>query len=139
MATLKHHQNQDISHATIPELLSGLVGDAKEIASGHASKMRAEVKDELHELKHFLMKVSIAVGIGVLGAILLAHAFALVLDAIGFPQWLAYLISAVVWIGVGILILKSLPSSKQDMDLYPERAVADLKRDLRAIKNEVTA
>jgi hypothetical protein len=131
--------NEDISHASIPELISGLAGDVKEIAAGHAGHIRAEIKEELTGLKHFLMKVSIAVGLGVLGAILLAHAFALGLDAAGLPQWVAYLISAALWIGIGVVILKRFPTNKADMDLYPEESIRDIKRDVGVIKKQVTA
>ena len=127
----------DVTHASIPELISGLVGDLKEIGAGHATKAREEIKDEFRGLKQFLVKVAIAVGLGVLGAILLSHAFALGLDALGLPQWVAYLISAVLFVGIGALIVKRLPSNKKDIDLIPENALADLKRDAVAIKDDV--
>jgi hypothetical protein len=127
----------DIKHASIPELISGLFGDAKEFASGHATKMREEVKDEFNGLKHFLMKIVIAAGVGVLGAILLAHAFALGLDALGLPQWAGYLVAAVIFVGIGLVIIKSLPSDKKDIDLVPETALKDLKHDVKGIKDDI--
>ena len=127
----------DIKDASIPELISGVLGDVKDMAGGHATKMRDEVKEELKGLKSFLMKVMIAVGIGILGAILLAHAFALGLDAAGLPQWLAYLISAALFVGVGVVIVKRLPADKKDIDLVPENALKDLKRDVKRIKDDV--
>lgn len=127
----------DVSHASIPQLISGLVGDAREIAAGHATKMREEIKDEFSGLKMYLMKVMIAVGLGTLGAILLAHAFALGLDALGLPQWLAYLISAVVFVGIGAVLVKRLPADKTNIDLVPEAALAGMKRDMKTLKSEV--
>src|SRR5688500_12766768 len=115
--------NNNITDASIPELISGVVGDAKEMVAGHASNMRDEIKDEFKGLKMYLMKVAVAVGIGILGAILLAHAFALALDAIGLPEWLAYLIAAAISIGAGMLVIKRLPGEKKDIDLFPETAV----------------
>ena len=127
----------DIKNASIPELISGLFGDVKEFATGHATKMRDEVKDEFSGLKRFLMKIVIAMGVGVLGAILLAHAFALGLDALGLPQWAAYLIAAAIFVGIGMVIIKRLPSDKKDIDLVPESALEDLKRDVKGIKDDV--
>ena len=127
----------DMSNKSISELVSGLLGDAKDIAAGHATKMRGEIKDEFSGLKMFLMKVAIAVGVGILGAILLAHAFALGLDAVGMPQWSAYLIAAALFVGVGLVILKRLPAEKKDIDLVPESALQDLKRDVRQIRRDV--
>lgn len=127
----------DMTNKSMPELLSGLLGDAKEIAAGHATKMRGEIKDEFRGLKLFLAKVAVAVGVGILGAILLAHAAALVLDAVGLPQWAAYLISAALFVGVGLVILKRLPAEKKDIDLVPESALADFKRDMKTLKDDV--
>jgi hypothetical protein len=127
----------DIKHASIPELLSGLFTDAKELVSGHASNMRDEVKDEFTGLKRFLMKIVIAVGVGILGAILLAHAFALGLDALGLPQWAGYLIAALIFGGIGLVIVKRLPSDKKDIDLIPEQTFKDMKHDAKRIKDDV--
>jgi hypothetical protein len=128
----------DVASASIPELISGLVGDAKDIASGHATKMRGEIKEELGGLKQYLLKITIAVGIGVLGAMLLAHAFALILVAIGLPLWAGYLSSAAIAIAAGYVVIKRMPESKKDIDLIPESALADLKRDATTLKEEVT-
>ena len=128
----------DVTHASIPELVSGLVGDLKEIGAGHATKAREEIKDEFRGLKQFLVKTVVAVGLGILGAILLSHAFALGLDALGLPQWTAYLIAAVLFVGIGAVILKRLPSNgRKDIDLIPEATLADLKRDAVGIKDDV--
>ena len=127
----------DMSNKSLPELVSGLLGDAKDIAAGHATKMRSEIKDEFTGLKMFLMKVAIAVGVGILGSILMAHAAALILDAVGLPQWASYLIAAAVAITVGLVILKRLPSDKGDIDLVPESALADMKRDFKSMKRDV--
>lgn len=127
----------DIHQASTPKLFSGLINDAKEIAVAHLGKMRGEIKDEFKGLKMFLAKVAIAVGLGILGAILLAHSFALILDAVGLPQWAGYLIAAAIWIGIGAIILKRLPADKTDVDLVPESTLADLKRDMRDVKNDV--
>jgi hypothetical protein len=128
----------DVHNKSLPELVSGLLGDAKEIAAGHATKMRGEIKDEFSGLKMFMMKVAIAVGLGVLGAILLSHAFALGLDALGIPQWVAYLIAAVIFVGIGAFIVKTrLPEGKKDIDLVPESTFADLKRDVKQIRRDV--
>ena len=129
----------DIKQASIPELISGLVGDAKEIAAGHATKARDEIKAEFTGLKQYLLMVLVSVGLGVLGAILLSHAFALGLDAVGVPTWASYLIAAAVFVTIGVILIKRMPASKKDIDLIPESAIADLKRDAVAIKDNVAS
>ena len=127
----------DVTHASIPELLSGLVGDLKEIGAGHATKAREEIKDEFTGLKQFLMKTLVAVGLGILGAILLSHAFAIGLAALGLPQWAGYLIAAIVFVAIGAVLIKRMPSNKKNIDLIPESTFADMKRDAQGIKEDV--
>lgn len=126
----------EISNASMPELFSGLIADAKDIAVGHLGKMRGEIGDEFKGLKSFLLKVAIAVGLGVLGAILLAHAFALALAAVGLPLWAGYLISAVIFVSVGAIVLRRLPGDTKNIDLVPESAIAGLKRDMTEVKDD---
>jgi uncharacterized protein YjbJ (UPF0337 family) len=127
----------DVSNASIPELISGLVGDAKDMAAGHASKARSEIKEEFNGLKHYLMMVLVGIGLGIMGAILLSQAFALGLAALGLPMWAGYLIAAVIFVGIGVVLMKRMPSNKDHIDLVPENAIADMKRDVANLKDDV--
>lgn len=128
---------EDVSKASTPELFSGLISDAKELAIGHLGKMRGEIGDEFKQLKNFLAKIAITVGVVVVGSILIGHALAIGIAALGVPAWGSYLIAAVVMFGVGFAILKRLPGDKTNMDLVPESALADLGRDLKDIRRNV--
>jgi hypothetical protein len=127
----------DMTQASIPELIAGVVGDAKEMAAGHATKARDEIKEEFSGLKQYLMMVLVGIGLGILGGILLSHAFALGLEALGVSLWLAYLIAAVIFVGIGVLLMKRLPANKANIDLFPENAIADMKRDVATISDDV--
>lgn len=131
-----------MKQASIPELIAGLVGDAKDIATGHASKARDEIKAEFTGLKQYLMSVLVAVGLGILASILLSHAFALGLEAVGVPPWASYLIAAAVFVGVGIVLIKRMPANKDNIDLIPESSIAGFKKDMidmgDTVKDEVT-
>jgi Putative Actinobacterial Holin-X, holin superfamily III len=127
----------DMKQASIPELIAGLVGDAKDIAAGHAGKARDEIKAEFTGLKQYLMMVLVSVGLGILGAILLSHAFALGLEAVGVPQWASYLLAAAIFVGIGLVLIKRMPANKKNIDLIPENALAGLKRDVTNLADDV--
>jgi Putative Actinobacterial Holin-X, holin superfamily III len=127
----------DIKQASIPELIAGLVGDAKDIAAGHAGKARDEIKAEFTGLKQYLMMILVSVGLGILGAILLSHAAALGLEAVGVPPWASYLIAAAIFVGIGFVLIKRMPANKKDIDLIPENALAGLKRDVSNLADDV--
>lgn len=127
----------DIKQASIPELIAGLVGDAKDIAAGHATKARDEIKAEFTGLKQYLMMVLVAVGLGILGAILLSHAFALGLEAVGVPPWASYLLAAAIFVVIGIVLIKRMPANKKDIDLIPEHSISMLKKDVVGLASDV--
>lgn len=125
-----------MTKASTPELFTGLISDVKELAIGHLGKMRSEIGDEFGQLKAFLAKIAIMVGVVVVGSILAGHTLALGLVALGLPMWSGYLLATVLAFGIGFVILKRLPGDKTQMDLVPESAMADLAKDIRDIKRE---
>src|SRR5262245_60626672 len=104
---------EEIAEASTPSLFAGLIQDARDLAVGHAERMRGEVGDELKNLKSMVERIVIAVGVMVVGAILAGHFIAIVLVAIGLPPWAGYGITAAIAIGIGIIILKHLPPDRK--------------------------
>jgi hypothetical protein len=129
----------EISHASTPELFSGLLSDVKELAAGHAGRMRGEIGDEFKNLKRMMMIVGASVGVAVVGALLIGHALAYALVAIGLPVWAGYLTATIVLVGGGLLVLVRLPASKKDADLVPEESIDKLEQDMRQIRHAVSA
>ena len=133
-AMTRDRNPETISAASTPELFAGLISDAKELAIGHLGRMRGEIGDEFVQLKLFLAKVAITVGVVVVGSVLLGHALAAGIVALGVPWWAGYLIAAVISFVVGGAMLKRMPGDKKNMDLVPEGAFADLTKDLSDIR-----
>lgn len=127
-------KTSDVTQASTPELFSGLIDNAKELAVGHLGKMRGEINDEFKQLKLFLAKIAVTVGVVVVGSILFGHAAATGIAALGVPTWAGYLIAAVVSFAIGFVILKRLPGDKTNMDLVPESTLKDFKHDLKQIR-----
>ena len=124
---------REVENEPTKSLVSGLLASVKDLASGELGRARIEIKDELGGLKAYMLRVAIAVGVGVLGAVLLAHTIALILAAIGVPMWLSYALASAMMIGTGAVILKRLPKGTKDIDLYPEESVGKIQADLRQV------
>jgi hypothetical protein len=97
--------------------------------------MQTEIGDELKNLKAYMLRVAIAVGVSVMAAVLFGHTFALALGALGLPTWAGYGLAAILLTTAGIVILKRLPGDKKDMDLFPEQSLAKLGDDLRRVSH----
>ncbi|HEU0036371.1 MAG TPA: phage holin family protein [Kofleriaceae bacterium] len=128
----------EIQKEPTKDLFTGLIADAKELAVGHLTRMQGEMKDEFGNLKAMMVKIAAAVGVMVLGGILVGHFLAAVLVALGLPWWAGYGIAAAVLIAVGLVILKMLPDNKKDVDMIPETSLRKLKRDAKVVKHDVS-
>jgi hypothetical protein len=127
----------EMAHEPTKDLVTGLLADAKDLATGHLGRMQHEISGEFKNLKSVMTKIAISVGAGVVGAILVGQFLAYVLVALGLPIWASYGIAAVVLIAVGFIALKLLPSDMKDADLVPEESIAKMKHDLRDVSHAV--
>jgi uncharacterized membrane protein YqjE len=127
--------NDPMGREPTKDLVTGLLADVKDLAVGQLGRMQGEIKDELANLKSYMLKVAIAVGVVVVGAVLGGHTLATVLVALGVPVWLSYALVAVLATTAGILVMKRLPGDKTDVDLLPEETFAQLKQDLREVSH----
>ena len=127
----------NVENERTKDLVTGLLSDAKDLAVGELGRMKSEITDELKNLKRYMLEVGIAVGVVVVGAVLIGHAVAVGLVALGVPAWLAYVLAAVIMIGVGVIILKTRHVKRSDIDLVPEESMHRLERDLRQMRDAV--
>ena len=111
----------DVAQSSTPELFAGVIADAKEIAVGHIGRIRTEIGDELTELKHYLVRVVISVGVMVIAAVLAGETLAHVLIALG----------------VCYALVKKLPSNKKNIDLIPETSLQMLKNDVSDVRDNL--
>lgn len=123
--------------ASTPQLFAGLMQDARDLALGHFERMRGEIGDELSNLKAMIRSTIVAVGVMVIGAVLAGHFVAIVLIALGLPEWAGYGVAAAAAIVTAAVVIKRLPTDRTNADLYPEEAVADLRRDLSDVARAV--
>jgi hypothetical protein len=131
------YTKDEIGREPTKELFSHLIADAKELAVGHLGRMQGEFRDELKNLRSYMLKVAIAVAVVVVAAVLLGHTLGLALTALGMPAWVGYGIAALLLAGTGVVILKRLPGDKKDMDLVPEESMHKLSSDLRSVSHAV--
>jgi hypothetical protein len=129
----------EISHASTPELFSGVVSDVKELAAGHFDRMRGEFGDEFKNLKRMMMMSAVSAGVVVVGAVLVGHTLAYGLAALGLPVWAGYALASALMIAAGMIVRKRLPADNKDADLVPEESLAKLESDMRQVRHAVQA
>jgi uncharacterized membrane protein len=106
--------NEIESEATT-DLVTGLITDAKDLATG----MQAELRQELANLKVTLLRVAVKVAMIIVAAVLVGHGLAWGIGALGIPMWAAYVLAAGILFGVGMAVLKRL-AAKPAAEPAPE-------------------
>ncbi|MEJ7598189.1 MAG: phage holin family protein [Kofleriaceae bacterium] len=118
--------------------MAGLLGDVKQLAAGHIGRTKEEMSHEMTELKLTLMRVTIAVGVGSVSAMLLGHAIVAGLVAVGLVTWASYLLVALAGIGISVFLLLRWKPSRQKIDLIPDDSFDQLKHDVAEIGEHVS-
>lgn len=127
-------QQTRFSEEPTPELVVGLVADARDLALVHLNRLQREMRSDLGNLGELLKARLLTVG-GLLVAMVLAAlalAFGLV-DALGLPLWASLGGVAVLVAGLSLSWHRrsSLPS--KEIDLVPDDALADARRDVEKL------
>jgi hypothetical protein len=115
------------------DLVAGLISDAKDLAAGHLGHMRGEIKDEFKNLKLVMWRIAGGVSVLAVAAVLVGHALALALAALGLPLWVSYAAAAIVLLALGGAILEFLPHVDKDSDLIPEQSLAEARDDIKRV------
>jgi hypothetical protein len=98
--------------------------------------LKVELDDRLNTLKLELAAKAIGGAVAIGGALALVAAVVLVLSE-AMPPWLAAIVTGVVFGGGGFALLKrevKLPSPPPAAEFIPQRTVASIKADTKAIE-----
>jgi hypothetical protein len=123
------------------DLVTGLLGDVKDLAAAHGQALRGEVSDELQALAGTLKMFAVALAVLSIGALLFMMALALfVADMAAIPVWATYGGFALALVAGGIYLLKAKnPAQKVSdgrADLVPETSIADAKEGVDFLKDQ---
>jgi len=124
---------------SVGELLRDLASDSANLVRQELVLARTEAQDKLHQ--------TIGACIGLLaGALVLLAALMVLLDAavyvlieqVGLEHWLAALIVAGVMAIIGFVLVRRGQSQLSASRLAPERTVANVRKDLDLVKEQLS-
>jgi hypothetical protein len=123
------------------DLVTGLLGDVKDLATAHGQALRNEVGEELSALSASLKIFSVALAVLSIGALLLVMAGAMALAvALDIQLWITYGGFSVVMLVIGYVLLKKANPAKRvadgKADLVPETSLGEAKGDLDFVKDQ---
>jgi hypothetical protein len=123
------------SKESTPELLAGMVGDARDLIGAHLDRMQREIRGDVGNLADLIRTRALAIAGLVVAAVVGAIALGLGISAaLGWPSWAGLAIVAVL---VGALSLYKLLAPHRPDDATPDVTAAsafdDAKRDAEAV------
>jgi hypothetical protein len=123
------------------DLVTGLLGDVKDLAAAHGQALKNEVSEELGALAGTLKMFTVALAIVSMGALLFVMAAALLIaDVAAIPVWVTYGGFALVLLGVGAYLLTARNPAQNvsdgRADLVPETSMADAKEGVDFLKEQ---
>lgn len=137
LATPPDMKTDERPHESTPELIGGLITDAKDLAIAHLDGMRLELKEEFGDLKKATALAAAAAAALAVGALLAVNALVLVLwTYTGLPQWAAYGVIAIAFFAVGAAALIARKKVASDADLIPETSLKRMKRDAKFVARQ---
>ena len=96
-------------HADTGQLISGVLSDARDLATAEVDKLKAEAITQVKEVGEEVKVISVGLLILTVAAVMLASAISLGIAALGAPPWLAFLIVAAACGITGVLFLRLRP------------------------------
>jgi hypothetical protein len=125
------------SEPGLATLVGGIARDGQTLLKQQVELLRAEVKQELRQLRRGMLSLGIGAGIGAIGAVFLLATLAHVLKAYTqIPMWGCYAIVGGVVTATGLAILFGGKKSVSDVRLTPPPVTAQaLKENVEWIRN----
>ena len=128
---------RDVGEPPLRDLFRQLSDDAARLVRQEIALGKAELRETVASLGKDAVRIGIAVGLGLLGA-MAATAFAIIgLGALLDNYWLSALIVTVVLLGIAAIMGRSAIRRMSERDLKPTQTLETLRADAEWAKQEV--
>lgn len=123
-------EQPDPAGTSTTELVTGLVGDARDLAIAHLDGLLLEAKQELGRLASAARSAAIGLALCSIAALLVAIGGAQALATFtALPLWASYLIAAGLFVAIGLALVAVARARRRGADGIPERQLARVNHD----------
>lgn len=130
---------EERDQASLASLLSGAVNDIRELFRQEVSLARAEIRQEVVNVKSAAVKLGAAAFTGIFAVLLLLTALARGLsDVFDMPVWAGFaIVGGLLAIVAGVLVAVAWPNIKS-VSPMPERTVRTMKENIEWVKRQTS-
>jgi len=125
------------SEPTLTQLMSELVGDAKQLLRQELALAKYELHAEVRKAKSALVSLGVGAGVTVIGGLLLIVMLVHLLNALTeWPLWTCYGIIGGVFALVGVVLLYQGKRLMTEIEVVPPLTVKTMKENVRWMKEK---
>ena len=121
---------------TMASLITDIIGDGQKLVRQEIALAREELKEEVAKLKSIVPLTAAGALLPGIGLFSLALSLAAGLQALGVAAWAAHLLSALAFVGTGLICLQLVKSRITNINLVPRKTVESIKENTQWLKNQ---
>jgi uncharacterized membrane protein YqjE len=118
---------------SVASLVKGIIDDVQILTKQQLELLKQELKEDSTKTVHALMPMAVGGVVSLIGLLLLGHALAWVLVAVGLQTWLAYLIVGGVITGLGVALVFMGLAKFRTFNPLPDRSIDALKENVQCL------
>jgi hypothetical protein len=124
---------QNGTETSVTGLCKGIIDDVQELTRQQFALLKQELKEDMTRTRHAAIPMVVGLVVGLIGALLLGHALALILVALGLAPWAGYLIVGAVITGVGAGLFVAGQAKFASFNPLPDRSLEALKENVQCL------
>jgi uncharacterized membrane protein YjfL (UPF0719 family) len=126
----------DAQSRTLPDLISDLTSDVTTLIRKESELVRTEVSEKISQGGKAAGLASFGAALLLGGFLILLQAAVLALSKVLDPVWASIIVGGVV-AALGFVVVRSAVEKLKPKSLQPDRAVRQLQKDARMLKEQV--
>ena len=131
MATDTHTDNEP----GVASLVKGIIADVQDLTKQQIELLKQELKEDITRTVHAALPMVAGGVVCLVGLVVLGHALAWILMALGLDAWAAYLIVGGVITGAGVGLVFAGLAKFKTFNPLPDRSLEALKENVQCLTN----
>jgi len=123
------------SEPSVANLVRGIIDDVQILTKQQFQLLKQEMKEDSTRTVHAALPMAAGAVVCLVGLVILGHALAQILVALGLADWAAYLIVGAVITGAGVGLVYAGMAKFKTFNPLPDRSLEALKENVECLTN----
>jgi len=120
---------------SLTSLVKGIIDDVQDLTKQQFELFKQEVKEDMTKTRNAALPMVAGGVVCLIGFLMLCHALAWILGAVGLPMWASYLIVGGVITAGGVILFLVGQQKMSSFNPLPDRSLEALKENVQCLTN----